>query len=27
LIQGIGPALMKDIERYQRQNPEAARRT
>lgn len=27
LIQGIGPALMKEIERYQRQNPEAARRT
>jgi hypothetical protein len=27
LIQGIGPTLMKEIERYQRQNREAARRT
>jgi hypothetical protein len=27
LIQGIGPGLMKEIERYQRQNLEAARRT
>jgi hypothetical protein len=27
LIQGIGPTLMKEIERYQTQNREAARKT